>query len=99
MSLRGGRVRHFTVLFFPVLLFLFLVLLILLRLYPISFLHLSETKGIGHQCLVCRLLLLLDCEEWVLSNLRRSVAGRVRILCGNEILVSSSNLDVQGKHS
>lgn len=54
---------------FFLLLSLAFILLVLLGFDPVAFLELSESKGIVHQRLVSGLLLLLDSEERVFSNL------------------------------
>ena len=78
--------------FVLVLLLLLLVFLILLHLDASALLELSEAKGVRHESLVCRLLLLLDSEKGILTNLRGGVAKSVGVLRGNEVLVGSTNL-------
>ena len=75
-----------------VFLFLFLILLVLLGLDTCPLLHFPQTQEVGHESLVCSLLLLLDSEQRVITNLRGRIASSVRILSGNEVLVGRANL-------
>lgn len=68
------------------------LLLLLLRLYTVTFLHLPQTEWIGYERLVSSLLLLLNSEQWVFTDLSCYVTSRVCILDGNEILVCGANL-------
>lgn len=76
----------------PVLLLLFLLFLLFLRLDSISLLHLSQAKRIGHEGLICGLLLLFDGEKRVFANLGRNVTSGICVLRRNKILMRSSNL-------
>ena len=82
----------------PMFLLLLLLLLSFLRLNPISLLHLAESKRVGHQGLIRSLFLLLDGEQGVVTNFGRGISSGIRILCGDEILVGSSNLAVRNEY-
>jgi hypothetical protein len=69
-----------------------LFLLVFLGLYAVTSLQLSQTKGVGHKCLISSLLLLLDGEERVLPDLGCNVTSRVGILDRNEVLVGCPEL-------
>lgn len=88
MRWRGRPVAE---LVFPVLV-LFLVFLLLLRLDTGTFLHLAQTKGVRHERLISSLLLLLDCEERVFTNLGSGITSGVGVLSGDEVLVRRANL-------
>lgn len=82
--------------FLPLLFFsisLLLLLLTFLWLNAISFLKFTKTKGIGHQCLVGSLFLLLHHKQRILANFRGDISDSVGILDGDETLVRSSQLD------
>ena len=46
--------------------------------------QLSSPGRIVHHCLICCLLLLLDCQHWVILDLCRCVSGSIGILQGHE---------------
>ena len=75
-----------------VLAVLVLLLLVFFGFDAVTLLHLAESERVGHEGLVCRLLLLLDSEKGVLTNLRGGVAKSVGVLRGNEVLVGSTDL-------
>lgn len=64
--------------------------LVLLRLYSVVFLHLAEVQGVvGHDRLVCCLLLLLDRGQVVFADFGAGVVG---VMGGDEVLVGGPNL-------
>ena len=79
--------------FVLVLLLLLLVFLILLRFDTCALLHLAQAEGVGHERLVCSLLLLLDSEQRILADLGGGVTNSIRVLCRNEVLVRSPELE------
>jgi hypothetical protein len=74
------------------LLLMLLPLLFFLRLDTVTLLHFPQTKWIGYERLVSSLLLLLNSEQWVFTDLGCYITSRVCVLDSNEILVCSANL-------
>ena len=74
------------------LLLLLLVFLVLLNLDTSLLLQLPQAKRVGQVGLVRSLFLLLDGEKRVLADLCSQIASSVGILCCDEVLVRSSNL-------
>ena len=74
------------------MLLLLLVFLFLLRLDAVTLLQFAKTKRVGHEGLVCCLLLLLDGEKRIFADFRRSVAHRVGILGSDKVLMGSTDL-------
>lgn len=75
------------------LVFVFLfILLVLLHLHPILFLKLLESQRVGHKSLISSLLLLLDSEQRILSDLGGGISRSICELRGDKGLVRGTNL-------
>lgn len=77
----------------PVPVFMLLFLLVFLGVLILDtglLLHGFQAKRVRHECLVGRLLLLLDSEQRILADLGRGIARVIRILDGNEALVGGT---------
>lgn len=77
----------------PVTMLMLLLLLVFLGVLILDsglLLHGFQAKRVGHECLVGRLLLLLDSEQRILADLGRGIARVVRILDGNKALVGGT---------
>lgn len=72
---------------------LFVILLVLLRLDTCLLLHLAQPERVRHEGLICRLLLLFDCEEGVFADLGSHIAGSVGILSSDEVPMRSTELE------
>ena len=73
-----------------VLVLTLLVLLIILD--PRSLFHRLEPQRVRHQCLICRLLLLLDREKRIFADLGSNVSCIIGVLDRNEVLMRSTEL-------